>query len=440
MLGVKLVFICKKIDLTGTHFLFSKVSIFIGLKTIYGFIQLIVCHSSNTMSDLTKPDTAETKVRPDKLDKPDKPVKSKTTKKRIKKRKAVEITTDPVDFEEHNFKWTYPIENPVTFFKMIQTTDGFQFPSQHVHNALVIPFIEDWPESKLKGWVLGLKFTQTIHGYYKLSLQDRDTSEIAFKTSNVLWPDSRSNLRKFVDDEKFGYAFSKVMKNPPTKPQMLVVEVRTVSPPNKMKVMDRNHVALSRSLHDLLSTGRDSDVDIRLQDGTKLTAHTLILTARSDVLRTMLDGAFQESLDREVDFTQWSSSVVRNFVNYLYTDQSTYDRGEAAELCRLSHFYDVQPLMADCLEACDVKNLSFSNLLNSHAQLIQLQDVSLSAKKKVQEIEKQLGTWIQDPRAPKDLRKRCYDLLFGEPKPDEQSIKKLKLDSETSATVTGLES
>jgi hypothetical protein len=66
--------------------------------------------------------------------------------------------------------------------------------------------------------------------------------------------------------------------------------------------------------------------------------------------------------------------------------------------------------------------MSFKGLLRTHADLLPLKDLVPAVKKKMEEITTHLGIWIQDPNAPKDLRKKCYDLLFGEPEAIEEQI------------------
>jgi hypothetical protein len=251
-------------------------------------------------------------------------------KKRGRKRKAVEVTSDPVDFEETHYTWKYPINNPLTFFKMVVAEGKYHFPTHHVHNALVTPFIEHWPNSKLKGWVLGVRATHKINGFYRLTIRDAETKARTYHTRSDPWPDFQSTLRSMFKGDGFAYDFKRFIKKPPLEQQILEVEFIMVSPPNKIVVTSADkHHSLSGDLQTVLHTGKNSDVDILLRDGTRLTCHTLILFARSNVLATMFNSAFQESLDREVSFVNWTPAVVRHFINFMYTDYCTFNIDDA---------------------------------------------------------------------------------------------------------------
>ncbi|KAL9024937.1 MAG: hypothetical protein Q9180_007769 [Flavoplaca navasiana] len=45
--------------------------------------------------------------------------------------------------------------------------------------------------------------------------------------------------------------------------------------------------------------------------------------ARSDLLRRLVAGPWKESIDRAIDWSEWDSSVVEKFVEWLYTDDYT---------------------------------------------------------------------------------------------------------------------
>jgi hypothetical protein len=82
----------------------------------------------------------------------------------------------------------------------------------------------------------------------------------------------------------------------------------------------------------------------------RISVHKFILGARSSVFKTMLTCGFSESTSNEILISDFEPTVVRGFVEYLYTDNvSEFVMNLHSEsLLQIAHKYNVQGLLILC--------------------------------------------------------------------------------------------
>ncbi|KAK3917239.1 Kelch-like ECH-associated protein 1B [Frankliniella fusca] len=89
--------------------------------------------------------------------------------------------------------------------------------------------------------------------------------------------------------------------------------------------------------------------DVKLVvEGIELSAHRVVLAARSPVLNKMLTGSFKEAAERCVKLEDCSREVVEKFLEFLYTDLVIAWESCVVELMELADMYDVPKLRSFC--------------------------------------------------------------------------------------------
>jgi speckle-type POZ protein len=120
--------------------------------------------------------------------------------------------------------------------------------------------------------------------------------------------------------------------------------------------------SLATAMSKLLITGKDSDVFFDLST-VKIPAHKMILEARSDVFKAMLDSGMSEGTGGEIVITDCDEPVFRAFLLFLYTDTVSPEALElyCVDLFMLAHKYQVAALQNVCedhlLETVAVHNV-----------------------------------------------------------------------------------
>uniref|UniRef100_A0A7S2JE18 BTB domain-containing protein n=1 Tax=Zooxanthella nutricula TaxID=1333877 RepID=A0A7S2JE18_9DINO len=99
----------------------------------------------------------------------------------------------------------------------------------------------------------------------------------------------------------------------------------------------------------LLDDETTSDMKLHCKDGT-LSAHRLILRARSPVFRAMLSSQMREAASGDVSFDNLARTTVRHWLRYLYTGSLAQDLEDTQlwDVFRLAHRYEVASLVAEC--------------------------------------------------------------------------------------------
>eukprot|EP00281_Chroomonas_sp_CCMP1168_P002541 CAMPEP_0206260074 /NCGR_PEP_ID=MMETSP0047_2-20121206/26872_1 /ASSEMBLY_ACC=CAM_ASM_000192 /TAXON_ID=195065 /ORGANISM="Chroomonas mesostigmatica_cf, Strain CCMP1168" /LENGTH=566 /DNA_ID=CAMNT_0053687087 /DNA_START=81 /DNA_END=1778 /DNA_ORIENTATION=- len=94
------------------------------------------------------------------------------------------------------------------------------------------------------------------------------------------------------------------------------------------------------------------DVQIRLDSGTELGAHKVVLATNSRVLRRMLVSKFREGTEGELKLGEVGDTEIRAMLQFLY-EGSAEVRGlaSAVELARISDLYEVASLKGCVLDA-----------------------------------------------------------------------------------------
>lgn len=108
--------------------------------------------------------------------------------------------------------------------------------------------------------------------------------------------------------------------------------------------------ALSKDLLKLFSDDAFSDVKIITSNKQKIKAHKLVLSARSDVFKTMLCGQMSESQNNEILMIDFEPAIVRAFVRYLYEDTLAEDvlQDGVVDLYAMARKYHVVGLESLC--------------------------------------------------------------------------------------------
>ncbi|KAJ4749074.1 BTB/POZ domain-containing protein [Rhynchospora pubera] len=77
-------------------------------------------------------------------------------------------------------------------------------------------------------------------------------------------------------------------------------------------------------------------------------AHRAVLVSRSPVFKAMLDNEMEESRSGVIKIPDASTKVLRSFIDYLYTAETTLDEDIAPELLILAEKYQVNHLKVFC--------------------------------------------------------------------------------------------
>lgn len=108
--------------------------------------------------------------------------------------------------------------------------------------------------------------------------------------------------------------------------------------------------ALSNDLLKLFADEAFSDVKIVTSDQQEIKAHKLVLSARSEVFKTMLCGSMSESQSNEILLVDFEPAVVKAFVRYLYDDTLSPDTmlESGVDLYAMARKYHVVGLETQC--------------------------------------------------------------------------------------------
>lgn len=122
------------------------------------------------------------------------------------------------------------------------------------------------------------------------------------------------------------------------------------------------HLALNTCLKALLTSGDLADVAINVA-GESLPAHSLLLSARSQVFRTMLCSPMKEGHEKEVNIQDISPAVMKGLLGYLYTGsiEAPMDEDEfSSGLLHAAHRFEIKELLQEC-EQVMASRISISN-------------------------------------------------------------------------------
>ena len=122
--------------------------------------------------------------------------------------------------------------------------------------------------------------------------------------------------------------------------------------------------SLSADLAVVLKSGEDNNVRI-LIDGTQITAHSLILKARSPVFKAMLEAPMKEGITRDIEVKGFDKATISDLVHFMHTDRVEAavleDETRTLLLLQAAHQYEVKKLLAICAEmlglSLDVKTV-----------------------------------------------------------------------------------
>ncbi|KAJ3707464.1 hypothetical protein LUZ61_011169 [Rhynchospora tenuis] len=115
-------------------------------------------------------------------------------------------------------------------------------------------------------------------------------------------------------------------------------------PPPTSSASSSSGLLLLRSV----SPSSDDDSTTPLADSSAVPAHRAVLVSRSPVFKAMLDNEMEESRSGVIKIPDASTEVLRSFVNYLYTAETTLDEDIAPDLLILAEKYQVNHLKVFC--------------------------------------------------------------------------------------------
>ena len=132
----------------------------------------------------------------------------------------------------------------------------------------------------------------------------------------------------------------------------------------------------------LLGEPRGADVTF-VVGGEHITAHRVILSARSEYFARMLDGSFQEAASAPADpiaIQHTTPSAFRALLAYLYTDALQFDEADIVHVMHKAQEINEQRVLAHCLRHCKI-NLAPDNAIEwliqaDHYHLESLRDLT----------------------------------------------------------------
>lgn len=105
---------------------------------------------------------------------------------------------------------------------------------------------------------------------------------------------------------------------------------------------------LQTFLSSSLDTSLPPDLALVASDGETVMTHKFLLFARSEVFRCMFSHECEESKTSQIKMIDFSSAVLRDFVDFLRTDRVTDPNGNAADLFILGDKYAIPQLKSVC--------------------------------------------------------------------------------------------
>jgi len=131
---------------------------------------------------------------------------------------------------------------------------------------------------------------------------------------------------------------------------------------------NKGKLVILKHLTSLLENEALADVHFDVT-GTRLPAHTLIVSAGSPVLAAMFQNGFEERSTRIVHITDASVEVFRQFLRYLYTGNTPECKEDAmvADLFVMADKYGVDSLKEECA-LCLAEQLKMENAVNTLIQ------------------------------------------------------------------------
>lgn len=107
-----------------------------------------------------------------------------------------------------------------------------------------------------------------------------------------------------------------------------------------------------------------SDVKIVTND-SEFQVHKCILSLKSNVFETMFNIDMLEKKNNEINFKEWDTVTVQEFVNYIYTDHcNLFLENVSHNLFKLSHLWEMKDLQNLCKNHL-LNNLSIENIVET---------------------------------------------------------------------------
>lgn len=155
---------------------------------------------------------------------------------------------------------------------------------------------------------------------------------------------------------------------------------------------------LSQDLAKMLADPKLTDFSIKLgQDDETQPAVKSILAARSKVFRTMLNQQMKETHSEQMDLSAMPKVVVKQLIEFIHTGITKYENlglhgaseeaedeltGEAIELLRAAHCYEIEPLKRICSRFLRLRvSVKFTAELLSLANSLSISDLRDSVLK-----------------------------------------------------------
>ncbi|XP_065346493.1 RCC1 and BTB domain-containing protein 2-like [Cloeon dipterum] len=138
------------------------------------------------------------------------------------------------------------------------------------------------------------------------------------------------------------------------------------------KPIEENNTA-NRSYGWLKKSFDDADTAdvVFVVEGKKIHAHKAILIMQCAVFKTMFQGDWKESHEREQIIEHHSYDVFFAFLKYFYTNEVDLQPELALELFALAHFYQMTDLQKECLKIIK-RGLTVENAASIYDKAIQL--------------------------------------------------------------------
>ena len=103
--------------------------------------------------------------------------------------------------------------------------------------------------------------------------------------------------------------------------------------------------SLSADFGSLLQNSDKSDLTLVCCDGEEVKVHRIILAARSPAFSGMLESDMQETISGRIEVKDFSKSVVKAMVQFIYTAQIEEEFEDIVELLKIGNKYLIKSSM-----------------------------------------------------------------------------------------------
>jgi len=142
------------------------------------------------------------------------------------------------------------------------------------------------------------------------------------------------------------------------------ISYKHTSPAASLSIEEGRHTRQQGDLLSLFESSKDADITFCFDNGHKIPAHKLILSARAPYFANMFDSGMKEASSNEIRVRDVDPNVFKSVLRHLYSGAAPINLAEIAlEVHAAADKYGLDELKEIC-ESCVCDNLSADNVVD----------------------------------------------------------------------------